>query len=563
VSTASTVLILDDCATDREAYRRYLVADDRRMYQIVESESAAEGLELCQRQHFDGILLDFRLPDMSGLEFLGQLKQLQDDIAVIMLTAYGDEALAVQAIKGGAQDYLTKQQLSPEILRQTLNSALHQASLQQQLMLNQERQRLISTIALRVRQSLNLDQTLQTSVEEVRRLLRCDRTLIYQFAPDMSGQVVSESVGPSWSTCLGRSIEDTYFQQRGAKEYAQGRKQIMPNIATAGLTPCHQTLLEQFNVKAALIVPMLLTDYQTQAPQLWGLLVAHQCSGPRLWSTEELETLEELSGHLTLAIQHAELLAKTQSALRKEQQLNRFKSQVMAMVSHEYQSPLAAIQTAASTFNTHQNKLSKVQQQRLMTIIEEKTKHLSSMVSQLLLVNQMELHKIQISSIHFDLKQFLEKIVEDHQQIAGENHRIFITAQGKNFQYLGDISLLRQAIDNILTNAVKYSPDGGPIEIRLKSSKQAFTIDITDTGVGIPPTELDTLCQSFIRASNVSNIPGIGLGLVIVKTAIELHGGQLHLQSPVAQAKGVKVSVTLPYSGKIATDGVTPVRVNV
>jgi signal transduction histidine kinase/DNA-binding NarL/FixJ family response regulator len=563
VSIASTVLILDDCATDREAYRRYLVADDRRMYQIVESESAEEGLALCQRHHFDGILLDFRLPDMSGLEFLGQLKQLQDDIAVIMLTAYGDEALAVQAIKGGAQDYLTKQQLSPEILRQTLNSALHQASLQQQLMLTQERQRLISAIALRVRQSLDLDQTLQTSVQEVRRLLRCDRTLIYQFAPTMSGQVVSESVGSGWSACLGRSIEDSYFQRQGAKEYQQGRKQVMPNIVTAGLTQCHQELLEQFEVKAALIVPMLLSDYQTQTTELWGLLVAHQCSGPRLWSPEEIETLEELSGHLTLAIQHAELLAQTQSALVKEQQLNRFKSQMMAMVSHEYQSPLAAIQTAASTFNTHQGKLNKVQQQRLMTIIEEKTRHLSGMVSKLLLVNQMELQKIHFHSISFDLKQFLEKIVEDHQQIAGEDYRIFFTARGKDFPYSGDLTLLRQAFDNILANAVKYSPDGGSISIHLQATKSALMVDITDEGIGIPPTEIDALCQSFSRASNVSHIPGIGLGLVIVKTAIELHGGQLHLESPVANGQGTKVRVVFPYSGKIATDGVNPVKVNV
>ncbi len=130
-----TVLIVDDFPQDREIYRRYLQKDPDFAYTILESESGLAGLALCQTQKIDGILLDFWLPDLDGLKFLAQLKaQTNDNFPpVVVITGHGNEAIAVQVIKSGAEDYLVKERTTPDSLRQAMRCAIENAELRQQL----------------------------------------------------------------------------------------------------------------------------------------------------------------------------------------------------------------------------------------------------------------------------------------------------------------------------------------------------------------------------------------------------------------------------------------------
>jgi PAS domain S-box-containing protein len=136
-----TVLIVDDSLEDRLVYRRYLQQDQEHNYTILEADLGEEALELCQQHKPDGILLDFLLPDSDGLEFLAELKQQIPNYlpAVIMLTGYGNEAIAVQAMKSGVQDYLVKGQTTAEHLYTTVNSAIKNAQLSQELQRSEER----------------------------------------------------------------------------------------------------------------------------------------------------------------------------------------------------------------------------------------------------------------------------------------------------------------------------------------------------------------------------------------------------------------------------------------
>ncbi len=136
-----TVLIVDDSPEDRQVYRRYLLQDQEYSYTILEEESGEGALALCQQFQPDAILLDFLLPDLDGLEFLAELKQQSPKAipAVIMLTGYGNEAVAVQAMKSGVQDYLVKGQTTGEYLRSTIHSAIKNAQLSQELQRSEER----------------------------------------------------------------------------------------------------------------------------------------------------------------------------------------------------------------------------------------------------------------------------------------------------------------------------------------------------------------------------------------------------------------------------------------
>ncbi|MHC0066234.1 PAS domain S-box protein [Nostoc sp. UIC 10890] len=183
----------------------------------------------------------------------------------------------------------------------------------QQLKQLQEQQKLIGAIALDIHKSLKLQDILARSVQEVRQLLKSDRVLVYQFTHPMRGKVVAESVLPQWMSILGLEIEDTCFQQSQEEEYRQGKIWAATNIYEAGLSDCCIQLLEQFQVKANLVIPILLESQKTPTVELWGLFIVHQCSAPRQWQTFEMEFFNQLRVQLAIAIQQAQLYHNLQT----------------------------------------------------------------------------------------------------------------------------------------------------------------------------------------------------------------------------------------------------------
>lgn len=169
-----------------------------------------------------------------------------------------------------------------------------------------ERERLMTGIAQRIRQSLNLEEILNTTVEEVRQFLQSDRVLIYRFNPDWSGVVVVESVAAGWLSTLDMVIKDPCLEGIYTNLYQQGRIWLVENADTAGLNPCHLELLNQLQAVASLVVPILQND------QVWGLLVVHQCRGIRHWQTFEVNLLQQLAMQVAIAIQQSELYQQVQ-----------------------------------------------------------------------------------------------------------------------------------------------------------------------------------------------------------------------------------------------------------
>ncbi|QHG17607.1 GAF domain-containing protein [Nostoc sp. ATCC 53789] len=176
-------------------------------------------------------------------------------------------------------------------------------------------QRLVMAIAQRIRQSLNLDKVLNTTVTEVRQFLQVDRVFMYQFEPDYSGVVVVESVDDRWIAILNTQVQDTYLMETRGEEYRHGRIQAIADIYTAGLTECHRDLLTQFQVRANLAVPIL------QGKKLWGLLVANQCAAPRQWQTWEIDFLKQLAVQVGIAIQQSQLYEQVHTELAERKRV--------------------------------------------------------------------------------------------------------------------------------------------------------------------------------------------------------------------------------------------------
>ncbi|MCC5644212.1 PAS domain S-box protein [Nostoc sp. CHAB 5824] len=183
-----------------------------------------------------------------------------------------------------------------------------------------EREQLMRTVAQRIRQSLNLQDILNATVQEVRHLLEVDRVVVYQFDSEMSGTIVAESVELGWTVSLRVQIHDTCFQAGAGVEYYQGCKRAIANIYEAGLTDCHIRLLEQFEVKANLVVPILLeVSSKNTGSHLWGLLIAHQCSNFREWEESQLNLLDQLTVQLAIAIQQSSIFEQAQTELIQRQ----------------------------------------------------------------------------------------------------------------------------------------------------------------------------------------------------------------------------------------------------
>lgn len=328
------VLIIDDNLEDIRVYKRFLEKDKRYQYRIIETDEIAKALNFCRLEMPDVILLDFFLIDGDGLEFINQLKlgnQLSE-LPIIMLTGHGNEEIAVQAMKSGAQDYLAKDKITAANLCRAVSVVIEKFNLLHTVKKQQEQQRLIAEMALRIRKSLDLPEVLARTVNEVRQFLSADRVLVYQFAPDMSGTILAESVLPEWTTCLNAEVEDTCFRQNHGGEYRLGKKRAIADIYNAGLSDCHIQLLERFEVKANLIVPILLENLITEISDfrevqlnssrktlLWGLLIAHQCSEKRYWQEWELNFLDQLAVQLALAIQQSTVLAQAKKELVERQ----------------------------------------------------------------------------------------------------------------------------------------------------------------------------------------------------------------------------------------------------
>ncbi|MBW4495357.1 MAG: PAS domain-containing protein [Oscillatoria princeps RMCB-10] len=229
---------------------------------------------------------------------------------------------------------------------QLQNSQLEQlvqqrtADLQRQL----EHQRLFNSMRDRIRQSLNLDEILTATVTEVRQFLQADRVLVYQFDPNMDGTIVAESVAQGWRESLKNQIQDTCFRERKGADYLLGRKRAVADIHTAGLSDCHLQLLQGFQVKSYLVVPILMNQESQESPgvspefHLWGLLIAHQCSGPRQWLSSELDLLDQLSAQIAIALQQAQLFQQVQTCLvervRVEETLRQSQEQFSSLVAN-------------------------------------------------------------------------------------------------------------------------------------------------------------------------------------------------------------------------------------
>ncbi|MGB7708230.1 MAG: CBS domain-containing protein [Microcoleus sp.] len=437
-------------------------------------------------------------------------------------------------------------------LLQSRNAKLEQQVRERTAKLNEQaqRDRLLTQIALRIHQSLNLEEILNASVDEVRQVLEADRVAILHLESSNSGMVVAESVAENWSSILGEIFADTIWQESDSG--LEQQIYAVPDIDEASLSDEKYARFQQAQIKAYLIVPIL------QDGNLWGMMCVHQCSQSRQWQPSEVDLLLQLATQIAIAIQQAQLYqqvqnlntdlerqvqertAQLQQKVQELQQLNILKDEFLSTVSHELRTPLANMKMAIHML---QISPTKERHQVYLEILQTECTRETDLINALLDLQRLEASACPIDLEPVNLEVWLPTMIEPFYARA-QNRQQHLRVECD--RHLPTISSNRASLGRILAellnNACKYTPLDGEIFLDVqcpggdgrKGSASPTEIKFTFSNESeIPQEQLPRIFEKFYRVPNADpwKQGGTGLGLALAQKLVEQLEGKIEVES--------------------------------
>ena len=232
------------------------------------------------------------------------------------------------------------------------------------------------------------------------------------------------------------------------------------------------------------------------------------------------------------------------SSLQKERELNKLKSQFVSMASHEFRTPLATMLMTTESLLAYYDRMSKEDIFKKARTIKQNIKFLKKVIEKTLSLAQLESGSINISPVDLELNEFLKEVKAEALDSAGCQHEIIFQGSETPVNIVTDRQILKEVMQNLLANSMKYSEPEKPVEMELKNSGDHVTIKVTDKGIGIPEKDKKAVFEAYRRGSNVGGIRGTGLGLTLARQFIRAEGGDVKFKSEVN--RGSTFFVTLP-----------------
>ena len=234
--------------------------------------------------------------------------------------------------------------------------------------------------------------------------------------------------------------------------------------------------------------------------------------------------------------------AALEEALAHERAVNELRSRFTSMVSHEFRTPLASILSSVELQQHYADRLTPERRTQQLAAIAEQVKRLTGMLDEMLLIGRAESVGLEFSPQPVDLEALCGAIAHEHGKLSAR--QVHFTLNGQPELRLLDLKLLRLIVGNLVSNALKYSANDTDIWLAVNQQEESVVLSVEDRGIGIPEHDQAQMFQAFHRAGNVSNTPGTGLGLTIVKQAVDAHRGSITFESEVGV--GTRFIVTLP-----------------
>jgi PAS domain S-box-containing protein len=231
-------------------------------------------------------------------------------------------------------------------------------------------------------------------------------------------------------------------------------------------------------------------------------------------------------------------------ALENERELNELRSRFTSIVSHEFRTPLGIIMSAVELLRSYFDRLDEPRRVELFDDIHGATRRMAALMEQVLVLGRADAGKLSFTPAPLELGALCAKLTDESQSATVRRCPVEMILAGDLSGAAGDESLLRHIFSNLLSNAAKYSPAGSPVEFRVRRDGVEAVFEVRDRGIGIPAADQPRIFEPFQRAGNVAEIPGSGLGLLITRRCVELHGGGIGFVS--APGDGTTFTVRLP-----------------
>jgi signal transduction histidine kinase/DNA-binding response OmpR family regulator len=517
-------------------------------------ETQAEFLARLDVPDYDVILADYNLPTLDGLTALKLFLERDLDLPFILISATPGEEKAIESLKAGATDYVLKTRLSRlgSVVQRALREKEEQRQRKRAEEALQRRNRelaLLNHASQALSSTLDLDQVLVTVMGEVRRLLDVVASSVWLIDPETDELICWEATGlqsevvRGWRLAPGEGIAGWVAQS--------GESLIVPD------TRVDERHFKGVDQKAGLALRSILSVPLRVKQDVIGVLQVVDAEPDRL-NPADLTLVESLAATAAIAIENARLFATEQQRaaalariLEQQQELDRLKSEFIQNVSHELRTPLALARGYAELLDSGELGELQPDQRKPVAVIARRVRMLTKLVDNINAILEVKTQEMRKEPV--DLADLVHTVLNDFQITAEQRELILEAKVAPDLSpVLGDPTNLRRVLDNLLDNALKFTPAGGRVTVRLRREGADVILEVADTGAGIPTDQLERVFDCFyqVDGSVTRRYGGTGLGLALVQEIVEVHGGTVSLRSVVGE--GSTFRVTLPL-GQEAT----------
>jgi signal transduction histidine kinase len=276
----------------------------------------------------------------------------------------------------------------------------------------------------------------------------------------------------------------------------------------------------------------------------FGVMALQDHHNERVYGEEEKQILSFVAGQTALAIERKRAESDLRIALAAEKELSQLKSSFVSMVSHEFRTPLEVILSSSNILDRYLERLPPEKRAAQLRAIRKSVHRMNDLIDDVLFLGKFDAGALCCQPVPLDLPAFCRRAAAEIESAAARQGAIVFTTTDDNAEATADEGLLQHILTNILSNAVKYSPLDRTVQFTLHRRGTDAQFIIQDQGCGIPAADQARLFTAFYRGSNVGQTSGSGLGLVIAKRCVDLHGGTIECQSE--QGAGTTFTVTLP-----------------
>ena len=483
-------LVVDDELGMREGCRRILEAEGHR---VTTAESGQEAVELFARGEFDLALIDLKMPEMSGVELLVRLREIDPDCMYVIVTAYATLETAVQATKSGAYDYVAKP-FTPEELMLVVNKALALHWLR---------------------------------LEAAQARAEAERSLLLMATEQSRTRTIIQSMAD------------------GVMVTNRERKLVLSNPALLRLLGIKGELPELGEAPSPSLFPSDLLELMEEASASGETtMVARELGGGPPNLAANIAIIRDEEGEPLGLVTVVRDITEAKSI---QQRMSDF----VTMVAHELRSPLGAIAQYLDVILTGVTADQPEKERRILSRCRERTGALSQLVRDLLDLSRMQhLGKVERTMAPLVLGEVIEEAVAfASQSAAARKVELTVELPAELPAVEADRDEMVRLFGNLVDNAVKYNREGGDVRVGGRTTDGYVAIEVSDTGVGIPQGAVKRLGEAFYRVKTAATvqITGTGLGLSICKQILEAHNGHLEIESE--EGEGSTFRVLLPRSG--------------